>query len=155
MSDKGERDDVTADAARVADGSASHAPELERGSGAPRAERVSKEASRLGAKVPLLQSLMRGVIETGADVLGSTLGQELRRELEARGVSTGGLIKRTLEQGVSKGAEVLDQTEELRRSLSMNPSELVERVTHKVDSYKAEGVEIARAELSSHVIVVW
>ena len=106
-----------------------------------------KESVRSGSRLPLIQGLMRGVIETGADVLGATLGQELRRELEARGLSTSDLIKRTLEQGVNKGVEVLDQTEELRRSLPINPSELVERVSHKVDSYKAEGIEIARAEL--------
>lgn len=117
--------------------------------GAPQrsTEERERESHPALTKVPLLQSLLKGVVDAGADVLGSTLGQELKRGLEARGLSTGELIKKTLEQGVSKGAEVLDQTEELRRSLQLTPGELVERVSHKVDSYKTEGVEIARAEL--------
>lgn len=105
------------------------------------------EDTKAALRVPLIQSLLKGVIETGADVLGSTLGQELRRELEARSASTSELIRKTLEQGVHKGAEVYDQTEDLRRSLQISKSELLEKVSHKVDSYKAEGVEIARAEL--------
>ena len=106
-----------------------------------------KEEAKGGLKIPLVHTLLKGVIETGADVLGSTLGQELKRELEARDLSTGELLRKTLEQGVSRGVEVFDQTEELRRSLQLSRAELVERISNKMDGYKAEGAEIARAEL--------
>jgi hypothetical protein len=106
-----------------------------------------RDEAKGGLKIPLVHTLLKGVIETGADVLGSTLGQELKRELEARDLSTGELLRKTLEQGVSRGVEVLDQTEELRRSLQVSRAELVERVSLKMDGYKAEGVELARAEL--------
>jgi len=113
------------------------------------AEERPEPSSTQGRASPLISSLLRGVAERSAEVLGASVGDELRRELEAKGLSAE-LVVRALEERVqksNKGAEGPEPRETRKRALPKSPSELVERVGSKVEAYRAEGLEIARAEL--------
>jgi hypothetical protein len=85
------------------------------------------------------------VVERGVGLLSERLGEELTGELLEGEVASA--LERTLEKTVERGADVLHQTEGLRQSLKQAPQELISQVGQRVDRYRAEGVEVARAEL--------